>query len=242
MKALILAAGIGKRLNSNIPKILLKLGQKTLLERHYQNFVNADINKIGLVVGFQKKKIEDLIKKIDKENRITIFRNEDFSRGSVVSLVKASKFFDDKEEIILMDGDVLYHQDIFQRLVNSKNKNCFLLDRNIEDGEEPVKISVKKNHICDFGKKIKKNFDFYGESVGFFKFSYQISKKLLDKANQIMRTNPNEMYEEAIRLIISDSSLNNFGYEDITNIPWIEIDFPEDLEKAKNKLLPKIDE
>ena len=72
MKALILAAGIGKRLNSNIPKILLKLGQKTLLERHYQNFVNADINKIGLVVGFQKKKIEDLIKKIDKENRITI--------------------------------------------------------------------------------------------------------------------------------------------------------------------------
>ena len=57
-----------------------------------------------------------------------------------------------------------------------------------------------------------------------------------------MRTNPNEMYEEAIRLIISDSSLNNFGYEDITNIPWIEIDFPEDLEKAKNKLLPKIDE
>ena len=127
MKALILAAGIGKRLNSNIPKILLKLGQKTLLERHYQNFVNADINKIGLVVGFQKKKIEDLIKKIDKENRITIFRNEDFSRGSVVSLVKASKFFDDKEEIILMDGDVLYHQDIFQRLVNSKNKNCFLL-------------------------------------------------------------------------------------------------------------------
>ena len=39
-----------------------------------------------------------------------------------------------------------------------------------------------------------------------------------------------------------DSVLNNFGYEDITNLPWIEIDFPEDLDKAKKKLLPKIDE
>ena len=57
-----------------------------------------------------------------------------------------------------------------------------------------------------------------------------------------MRSNPNEMYEEAIRLIVKDSVLNNFGYEDITNLPWIEIDFPEDLDKAKKKLLPKIDE
>ena len=46
MKALILAAGIGKRLNSKEPKILLKIGQKTLLERYYQNLVNIDVNKI----------------------------------------------------------------------------------------------------------------------------------------------------------------------------------------------------
>ena len=242
MKALILAAGIGKRLNSKEPKILLKIGQKTLLERYYQNLVNIDVNKIGLVVGFQKEKIEGLIKEIDKENRITIFRNTEFTKGSVISLVKASNFFEHQEEMILMDGDVLYHHDILQRLINSKKKNCFLLDRNIEEGEEPVKICIKKNHICDFGKKIKKDFDFCGESVGFFKFSYEVSKKLLVKAKEIMRSNSNEMYEEAIRLIVKDSVLNNFGYEDITNLPWIEIDFPEDLDKAKKKLLPKIDE
>ena len=65
---------------------------------------------------------------------------------------------------------------------------------------------------------------------------------MLVQAKEIMRSNPNEMYEEAIRLIVKDSVLNNFGYEDITNLPWIEIDFPEDLDKAKKKLLPKIDE
>ena len=66
---------------------------------------------IGLVVGFQKEKIEGLIKEIDKENRITIFRNTEFTKGSVISIVKASNFFEHQEEMILMDGDVLYHYD-----------------------------------------------------------------------------------------------------------------------------------
>jgi len=47
MKALILAAGIGKRLKTDTPKILLQIGKKTLLERHYTNLVNANIHKIG---------------------------------------------------------------------------------------------------------------------------------------------------------------------------------------------------
>ena len=153
MKALILAAGIGKRLKTDTPKILLQIGKKTLLERHYTNLVNANIHKIGLVVGFQNKKIEDLIKRIDKENRIRIFRNREFRKGSAISLVSAYEFFDIKEEMILMDGDVLYHEQIFKKLINSNKKNCFLLDRNIEKGEEPVKICIKKDHIYDFGKK-----------------------------------------------------------------------------------------
>ena len=242
MKALILAAGIGRRLKIDTPKILLQIGKKTLLERHYKNLVNANINKIGLVVGFQSKKIENLIKEIDKGNRIRIFRNTEFTKGSIVSLVTASKFFDTKEKMILMDGDVLYHEEIFKRLVNSNKKNCFLLDRDIEEGEEPIKICIKKNHIYDFGRKIKKDFDFCGESVGFFKFSYEISKELLIKAKEVMRLDSNEMYEEAIRLIIKNTDLNNFGYEDITKLPWIEIDFPEDLEKARNKVLQEINE
>jgi len=100
MKALILAAGIGKRLKADTPKILLLIGKKTLLERHYTNLVNANIHKIGLVVGFQNKKIEDLIKRIDKENRIRIFRNREFRKGSAISLVSAYEFFDIKEEMI----------------------------------------------------------------------------------------------------------------------------------------------
>ena len=61
--------------------------------------------------------------------------------------------------------------------------------------------------------------------------------KLLIKAKEVMKSDSNAVYEEAIRLIIKNTDLNNFGYEDITNLPWIE-----DLEKAKNKILLEIDE
>ena len=58
MKALILAAGIGKRLKSNIPKILLKINNKTLLERHYENLLNYGIKEIGIVVGYKSNLIK----------------------------------------------------------------------------------------------------------------------------------------------------------------------------------------
>ena len=242
MKVLILAAGIGKRLKSKKPKILLKIGKKTLLERHYENITNANINKIGLVVGYKSKEIEDAVKKIDIDNKITIFQNPSFTKGSVLSITAASKFFESEEELILMDGDVLYDKRILQKLINSNIKNCFLLDRDFDDGDEPVKISIKKNQICDFGKKIKKLNDFYGESVGFFKFTFEISKKFLFKAEHIANLNINEPYEEAIRFLLYENDLKKFGYEDISAFSWIEIDFPEDLNKAKLKILPNINE
>ena len=57
MKALILAAGVGKRLKANVPKILLKVGNKSLLERHYENLLNLGIKNIGIVIGYKCIKI-----------------------------------------------------------------------------------------------------------------------------------------------------------------------------------------
>ena len=171
MKALILAAGIGKRLKSNIPKILLKINNKTLLERHYENLLNYGIKEIGIVVGYKSNLIKKFISKIDKEKVIKIFNNSNYKMGSIVSLICASKFFNKNNDLILMDGDVLYDKKILKKLIKSKKRNCLLLDRNFEEGDEPVKVCIKNNKICDFGKIISNNFDYVGESVGFFRFS-----------------------------------------------------------------------
>ena len=122
MKALILAAGIGKRLKNNIPKILLKIGSKSLLERHIENLLNLGIKNIGIVIGYKSNQLRNFIKKIDKEKNIKIFKNSSYKLGSIVSLVSASNFFYVKGNLILMDADVLYDKKILKKLLNSKKK------------------------------------------------------------------------------------------------------------------------
>ena len=241
MKALILAAGIGKRLKANVPKILLKVGNKSLLERHYENLLNLGIKNIGIVIGYKSNQLTNFIKKIDIKKNIKIFRNSRYKLGSIVSLVCAGKFFHTKGDLIFMDGDVFYDKKVLKKLINSKKKNCLLIDRQFEKGEEPVKVCIKNNKIFDFGKIVNQDFDFQGESVGFFKFSNKSSIKLLEVAKIIMKSNKNAMYEDVIQQIIKKKKVH-IDFENITSLPWVEIDFKKDLILAKKIILKQINE
>ena len=241
MKALILAAGVGKRLKANVPKILLKVGNKSLLERHYENLLNLGIKNIGIVIGYKSNQLTNFIKKIDIKKNIKIFRNSRYKLGSIVSLVCAGKFFHTKGDLIFMDGDVFYDKKILKKLINSKKKNCLLIDRQFEKGEEPVKVCIKNNKIFDFGKIVNQDFDFQGESVGFFKFSNKSSIKLLEVAKIIMKSNKNAMYEDVIQQIIKKKKVH-IDFENITSLPWVEIDFKKDLILAKKIILKQINE
>ena len=241
MKALILAAGIGKRLKTNIPKILLKIGNKSLLERHLENLLSLGVKNIGIVIGFKSNFLQNFIKTIEKKKKIKIFINSRYKFGSIVSLVSASTFFHVKGNLILMDGDVFYDKKILKKLINSKKTNCLLIDKKFEKGEEPVKVCIKNKKILDFGKIVKQDFDYQGESVGFFKFSYKSSLDLLKESRKIMRLNKNLMYEEAIQKLIKEKKIL-MNFENITDIPWIEIDFKKDLALAKSKILKQINE
>ena len=241
MKALILAAGRGKRLKANVPKILLKIGNKSLLERHVENLLNLGIKNIGIVIGYKSNQLRNFIKKIDKKKNIKIFKNYSYKLGSIVSLVSASNFFYIKGNLILMDGDVLYDKKILKKLFNSKKKNCLIIDKKFEKGQEPVKVCIKNNKIIDFGKIVNQDFDYQGESVGFFKFSNKSSLKFLEQSRKIMKSNKNLMYEEAIQKIIKEKKIR-MDFENITNLPWIEIDFKKDLIFAKKKVLKQINE
>ena len=122
MKALILAAGIGKRLKVSLPKILLRIGNRSLLERHYDNLLSLGVKKIGIVVGYKSQYLIKCIKEIDKKKKIKIIKNPKYKLGSIVSLVSASSFFYERGELILMDGDVLYDKKILKKLIDTKKK------------------------------------------------------------------------------------------------------------------------
>ena len=244
MKAIILAAGTGNRLgkySDNKPKSLLEFNGKSLLKRHIEILKSQNIKTITIVTGYESKMI---IEHLDNSLiPIHYILNERYTEGSILSLECARKILLNEPEFILMDADVLYDSRIMSCLINTKIKNCLLLDRNFIDGEEPVKICVDKNgNINEFGKVIpnKHDYDFYGESVGFFKFDNYIGNELVSIIDDYIAKEENEMpYEEVIRNSVLKSP-EKFGFEDISGIPWIEIDFPEDIERAHREIIPKL--
>ena len=79
-----------------------------------------------------------------------------------------------------------------------------------------------------------------GESIGFFKFSSATGKLLGLKANEYINRGEDETpYEEIIRDLLL-AKPEQYSFEDISGLPWLEIDFPEDVVKAKDIILPKL--
>jgi choline kinase len=248
MKAIILAAGIGKRLGQNLPKSLLEFNGKSLLARHLDNLESLGVNEIAIAVGYQAQAIESEIQTIATKTgiktKINTIYNPDYSEGSVISLWYMREYLNCGEDILLMDADVMYHPQILQRLAKTKFANCFLLDRNFEMGEEPVKLCVSQGVLVEFRKQLAANlsYDFAGESVGFFKFNPELSNNLAKCTEAyVTEGKRHEPYEEVIRDLLLDIP-TLFGYEDITGLPWVEIDFTEDIQRARTDILPKIEE
>jgi len=246
MKIIILAAGIGKRLGDKYhgkPKCLIEFGGLSLLQRHLLILQQYPITEILIVIGYEQDKILEELAEIKSGIPIRTTYNPDFNVGSVVSLWSASELLLSGDDIVLMDADVLHDPRIIQSLLNSESQNCFLLDREFEAGDEPVKLCIRNGLLVEFRKRIDKDlrFDVQGESVGFFRFSAATSFKLAKQLQSYIDNNRvAEPYEEVIRdLMLAEPEI--FAYEDITGIPWIEIDFPEDIERAQEQILKNID-
>ena len=242
MQAIILAAGTGNRLGQyadNKPKSMLEFNHLSLLKRHIRILMDNNIKEIICVVGYKS----DLIKTHLKDSPVTIdfLTNDRYTEGSIISLGCARDIMINESEFLLMDADVLYHQQMITRLINTTIANCFLLDRDFIPGDEPVKLCIDKTgKIVEFGKQVANDpeFEIQGESIGFFKFNQTVGKLLAERIDDyIARDENNAPYEAAIRDLLLEYP-DYFGYEDVTGLPWIEIDFPEDLTRAKQEILP----
>lgn len=247
MNAIILAAGVGKRLGGingeRRPKCLLKIDGKSLLQRHLELLAKAGIEKVVLVLGFEAQRIESAIESMPSKPKLEVIHNPDFTEGSIVSLWTAKDCLASGQDVLLMDADVLYDLRMLERLTSTPHPNCFLLDRDFEPGAEPVKLCVADGELVEFRKLISEElaFDFQGESVGFFRFSPDAAGQLADIVQSyIDQGRESEPHEEAIRDFLLDSPAGYFQYEDVTGLPWIEIDFPEDVTRAETEILPKL--
>ena len=237
MNAIILAAGRGQRLGDAAggrPKCLLQFGGKTLLQRHIDNLNGLGAQRIIIVTGYRRRAIEAELATVRSGAPVQTIVNPDYETGSVVSLHCAFDHLAAGTDHILMDADVLYEPGILGRLFDTPHGNCFLLDREFEPGDEPVKLCVAGATPVEFRKKPDAAiaWDFQGESVGFFRFDAAVCRRLALQARSYLGSNrAGEPYEEAIRDLLRETP-HLFHFEDITGQAWIEIDFPADVERA----------
>ncbi|GJQ58211.1 MAG: phosphocholine cytidylyltransferase family protein [Candidatus Scalindua sp. AMX11] len=239
MKVIILAAGVGKRMSAvtnSIPKCLIKIGKKTLLENYLESFSALGLQDIVIVVGHHKEKIQEMLKNRGASFNIRYIENEQYTKGSILSLWYARNELN--EETLIMDADVLYHEKLLEKLVSSKDKNCFLLDEDFEDSGEEMKLFVVGGKVIGISKQSSYDCELVGEGVGFLKLSAKGGAILKDVLEEFERNGKvNVEYEDALHELLPHCTV---GFERVGDLPWIEIDFEADIEKANNEILPRL--
>jgi len=243
MKALLLAAGVGRRLgesSGDLPKALLQFGGKSLLQRHIEILASFGVTDVSVTVGHRADAVRSELDRIDAGHVRTI-DNPRYREGSIVSLWSAREVLGAGAPVLLMDADVLYDARLMGRLLTAGHDNCFLLDRDIEPGEEPVKLCIRGSHIVDFHKRPQQAHDWHGESIGFFRFAPAIAAELGERVDgYVSGGRVNFEYEEAMRDMVLERAQDTFGFAEVTGLPWVEIDFAEDVRRARMEILPRL--
>ena len=235
--AILLAAGVGRRLGDlhQGPKVLLEFGGRSLIDRHLAALSRAGVREVVVTVGHEAAALSRAL-----AGRAQTVDNPDYRQGSLVSLWVQRDVLRSGRPVILMDGDVLYDARMIERLLAADGDAVLLVDRELEPGDEPVKVCFNGGVMVDFRKRPEHAHDWHGESVGFFKFSPAMAAALADACQAYVDSGRTDLeYEEAIRDLML-AQPQRFTAVDVTDLPWTEIDFPEDVEKARTVILPAL--
>ena len=257
MKALMLAAGMGKRLGkytAGNTKCMLKIGDKTLIERACEALYYAGIKDFTIVVGYKSNNLKEFIKKCDNEivkrMNINFIDNNIYDKTNNIYSLFLAKDELLKDDTILLESDLIYEKEVIKKIVDSKEKNVVSVAKyeHWMDGTV-IKIGDTDNTISEFIEK--KDFDFndinyYYKTVNIYKFSKEFSTKefvpFLDA--YIEAYGENEYYELVLK-IIAHLSRSQLKALDVSEFKWYEIDnvmdyniasclFSEGEEKLKN--------
>jgi len=240
MKAILLAAGASKRLQpitKHLPKCLIKIGDMTILDYQLNAVLSAGIKDIVIVVGYLKEKIIDFVNENYKSfNTVRFIENPEYSTTNTIYSLYLTKDEFVNEDFIYFNADVLLHKDIVLKLVDHSGSNVLAVDYK-KCGEEEVKFTTKDGRIIKLGKYISTN-EAEGEFIGVAKFGKNIAKDFIQTlAYYSNKGDKNLFFEKAVEDILDK---DHFYPLDVSDIPNIEIDFPEDLKEAKNKIYPAI--
>jgi choline kinase len=236
MRAILLAAGSGRRLQRPFPKCLVDIGGMTLLTRALQALAAVEVTEAWVVVGYRHDLIAVELKRHPPPVSVVCVQNEAFLRGSARSLWVAREAM--SRAILVMDADVLFPVHLLQRLVHSPHGNCVLGDPRSSFTGEEMMLTIHGERVWDITRGAHESSQVLGEGVGFYKLDHSAAHALRTLLDEwIASGRDHEEYEEVFRILFKSCV---FGYELVGDLPWTEIDFPEDIRKAEQLVWPQI--
>jgi L-glutamine-phosphate cytidylyltransferase len=239
MTAIILAAGVGKRLvgHTDGPKCLVEIGGRTLLARLLAGLAAAGVRDVVVVTGFGDAAVRAAVARDSAGVRVRCVTNARFREGAILSLWTARDALDGPA--LIMDADVLCGADLIARLVRSPHENCFLLDGGVASTGEEQMLLVRDGRVRNIVRGGAPGYELAGESVGFLKLSASAARLLRDLlAARVAAGDCGIEHEQVYPDLLARVDV---GFERVDGVPWTEIDFPEDVRHAEAEVLPRLD-
>ena len=239
MIGVILAAGMAKRLRpltDTKPKCLLKVGERTLLERTVDAMHQAGIIKFLVVTGYRGEMIREFLTTHYPQATIQYLDNVDYEHNNnIYSLWMACQKVRGCD-FLLMDSDILCDPAAVVRI--AQEQTAALAVNRHELGEEEMKVVVDANNrITEISKTCRPE-DAMGESVGIEKITADYSEALARELDQMILQEGliDIFYERAFERLIPQG--HTFKVVDTTHYFSYELDTPEDFQRAQ-ELMPK---
>ena len=241
---IIIAAGLGSRLKKytdNLPKCMLDFAGKTLLQRQLEAFKINGLNKISVIRGFKKEKIN--------YPDLTYFENKDYKNNNILnSLMYAEEALNG--HVIVSYSDILFEKEVVDRLMKSEHDISIVVDIDwrgyyVDRNEHPINeaenvIFDANNKVVEIGKIHTDRHDVHGEFIGMMKFSprgSEIFKKHFHRAKEIYWNKPFQRAKLFQKAYITDmiQDMTDLGVPIhcvIIERGWKEIDTVEDYRNA----------
>lgn len=233
MQAVILAAGVGSRLQSlsgGKPKCLVEVGGRPLILHQLEALADHGVGPVLVVLGYRA----DDVRKVIGERAETIVNERYETTNSLYSLRLAREWV--KGPFVLLNSDLYFHPDILDALLE-KPGTALVYDSTSSRGREQTKVAIRDGRIVDIGKDVPPG-SARGESLGLLKFDEEGANEMLQLADALIRDGHEKAWVmEATRAVCQMVPISPVN---VAGLAWTEIDFPYDLDVARREVWPQI--
>ena len=240
MTAIILAAGVGKRLaasHGELPKCLVEIGGRSMVSRLLDGLAAAGVRRVVLVTGWGDEQVRRRLGGGPTGIDLTFVFNPRFREGAILSLWSAREHLEGR--VLIMDADVVCPPSMLRRLVESPQANCFLLDGSSPNTGEEQMLLVRDGRVRDVVRGGAPGWELQGESIGFLKLDADAARLLRTLLETRVAAGETDIEHEQVYPDLL--ARVEVGFERVDGEPWIEVDFPEDVERAEREIVTRIE-